>query len=589
MSEVVTAEALASFEFGDGFHEPEFAHGLPFRWMSRVGSIRVSPVDRMRYFEASVHSNFYDLSQHLSTGVPGAAPERRVLARGWNPVSVEVPAGTDSVRFEASKIFPREYYPTDTRELAVQFRHGALHEDAARHAHLRRQQANTALNLREQIDGRTRLASTPQKLGIDIQGACNIKPPCVYCQWDTSKELEGDNVDVPFNTDTLRAYGDLFENAAELVNCSIGEPFMGKDLDALLDAFGRRGKVLEAATNGQILTDSNIRRLLGRDVHLYCSLDAATAETYAKLRNNRFDLVLANVRRLIQAKGGRHKLPLVYLVFMPMRANVHEAEKFVELCADLGVDRMVLRPLNPTEGVTLTWDRAGYRYEYQKELLPWEELVRVSGRVAETARRLGVELSDQMDFGGSMEEQFAEYFAAGRREAAARFDTEPVSAFTPTTAAPDPPPPAPPAADTVPPPLGHDRLPACTEPWSSLYILRRGVLPCCYGSKPIAPMDGFEEAWNSPVMQDIRRDLARGTFHTYCLDSPDCPIVNKSQRAHVLSLREAATLRGRRWHLRWKREGYGWPGRAYRKAKRMARAAIRPFAGGDPPAPAPKA
>ena len=77
-------------------------------------------------------------------------------------------------------------------------------------------------------------------------------------------------------------------------------------------------------------------------------------------------------------------------------------------------------------------------------------------------------------------------------------------------------------------PLGEGQLPACLEPWKSLYILRRGVMPCCYGHAPIAAMGDYRETWNSRVMQKIRRELLKGRFHQYCLDSPACPILRKS-------------------------------------------------------------
>src|SRR5437899_3360724 len=177
-------------------------------------------------------------------------------------------------------------------------------------------------SLNEMLDGRAVLESTPVSLGIDLYGVCNVKPPCVYCEWDYSKDLEGPFVDAPFTVDTLREWGPFFDNTVNLVNCSIGEPFMMKEFDDLLDAFGDAGKVLEMTTNGQILTDRNIQKLLSRSIDLYISLDAGTAETYAKLRNERFDNIIHNLRRLISAKGGRGKYPHVQLVFMPMRANV---------------------------------------------------------------------------------------------------------------------------------------------------------------------------------------------------------------------------------------------------------------------------
>lgn len=579
-SYLATAELL---RFGEGFYYEEVAEGLPFRWMSLSGRLLWDAAPRARFLELWVHSAFYDGSQQVGFAIGDAPAQQHALLRGWNRLSIAVPAGADSARLAVNKVFPREYYPGDGRELAVQVRSASLHADAARHAHVARQHRNGLVNLRELLDGKVELDSTPPKLGIDIQGACNVKPPCVYCAWDFSKEREGGNVDVPFTRDTLHEWGDFFENSHELVNCSIGEPFMGRNIDELLEAFGDRGKVLEMTTNGQILTDANIRRLLGRNVHLYISLDAATAETYARLRSPRWDQVLDNLRRLVAAKGGPGHLPLIYLVFMPMKANVYEVDAFVRLCKELRIDRLVLRPLNDSEGLDLKWDRAGYRFEYQKEILPWDELVRISGRVAELCRRLGVELSDQLDFGGSMEAQFAEAYAAGRREAAALVEAPagtappaagagPPGAMTgsaqPTPAsAPVEPRPAPTPQSPPLPPLGAERFPACVEPWTSLYILRRGLRPCCYGGQSIGDMRDYAQAWNSPLVQAIRRDLLAGTFHRYCFDSPDCPIVKKAHEAHALSAREEAHRWLRRAWDRVKRTGYGRPGRIYRQAK----------------------
>ena len=79
--------------------------------------------------------------------------------------------------------------------------------------------------------------------------------------------------------------------------------------------------------------------------------------------------------------------------------------------------------------------------------------------------------------------------------------------------------------------LGEGGLPACLEPWKSLYVLRRGVMPCCYGDRPLAAMGEYRETWNAPILQDIRRHIARGEFHAYCLGSQSCPIVRKSRHA----------------------------------------------------------
>lgn len=85
--------------------------------------------------------------------------------------------------------------------------------------------------------------------------------------------------------------------------------------------------------------------------------------------------------------------------------------------------------------------------------------------------------------------------------------------------------------------LGISHLPLCREPWESFYILRRGILPCCHGSQPIAPMSEWAAAWNSPQLQEIRSYLSHGKLSPYCLDSLSCPIVQKylsKQKKHTL-------------------------------------------------------
>lgn len=71
------------------------------------------------------------------------------------------------------------------------------------------------------------------------------------------------------------------------------------------------------------------------------------------------------------------------------------------------------------------------------------------------------------------------------------------------------------------------RVPLCREPWENYYILRRCILPCCYGHKAIAPMSAWRTAWNSEILQDIRAHLAKGELSQYCRTSLSCPIVQR--------------------------------------------------------------
>ena len=159
---------------------------------------------------------------------------------------------------------------------------------------------------------------------------------------------------------------------------------------------------------------------------------------------------------------------------------------------------MILRPLNNSPSVSLDFDRAGYRFEYQKELLPFDELVRVSGRAAQLCQDYGVELADQMDFGGAMGEQFERLFEEGRKSVqplASPSSVAPSVVSSDELAVPDAAPAsaehdalahrssngssnngAPETSEPL-PSLGAEQRPACTEPWKSLYVLRARRLP----------------------------------------------------------------------------------------------------------------
>ena len=567
--------------WGEGFFDEEVEDHRAFHWMGLAGQFEFDAGTETRFLEFSTFSSFHDLSQVVESSC-GSRQQSFELTHGWMQLSVVVPPGATTCGLKLNRPFPAAYYPDDSRTLGMQIREPLLHSDDRRHDHVARQHANASLNRREMLAGAKRLDSTPPVLGIDMYGVCNVKPPCVYCEWDWNKELEGDNVDAPFDDETLAAYGEFFDNSYQLVNCSIGEPFMMKNFDGLLETFGRQGKVLELTTNGQILTDRNIERLVGRSIDLYISLDAGTPETYAKLRNDRFEDILDNLRRLNKAKGGRAGLPRVRLVFMPMRVNQHELEDFVKICAELDVERMVLRPLNYSDSVALSWDRAGYTFDYQQELLPFDRLVELSAEAERLAARYGVPLSDQMDFGSDGEgfvETFDSYPAqapptdgtenagqAAEAEPAETVEAEPTDSIVEPTAevvAQPEPVQAPADAELPPaeplPSLGGEKQPLCLEPWRSLYILRRGTMPCCYGGDPVADFDGYREAWNGPEIVHIRESLAAGKFPQYCLESPACPIVRKHQETGEMPAFQRGLLAARkRWFAFERATEDGW-------------------------------
>ena len=80
--------------------------------------------------------------------------------------------------------------------------------------------------------------------------------------------------------------------------------------------------------------------------------------------------------------------------------------------------------------------------------------------------------------------------------------------------------------------IGESGMPLCKEPWENLYILRRGILPCCYGNPVGYAFPDYAQAWNSPEIQEIRRYLSQGKLSPYCMECLGCPIVQRYLAEH---------------------------------------------------------
>jgi MoaA/NifB/PqqE/SkfB family radical SAM enzyme len=391
-------------EGGEGWHGWEFQDHIPFRWMTLKSHIHV-PADShrgRRFCMFPIYSDYEDLSQ-VATISTGGLTRELPLVHKWAYYSFafgQQPTEDLEIAFRVNKLMPAiNRHQTEVRELTVRIGPMMFHDDEARHERARFSYENAVLNLREFLAGATTLTSFPLDLGIDLFSKCNIKPPCVYCPWDSTKKSEGENTAVVVDDGTLEEYGPFFQAARALVNCSFGEPLLHPRLQQILDFTARHEKVVELSTNGQAFTPATVAALAGKPVVLYVSLDAASAEVYGRLRNDRWHEVITGLTFLREARRRFNGLPKLNMVFMPMRANLRDLEAYFRLCRMVDADLLVLRPLNYGETATSTVDRGGYRFEYARELLTLDELQAVAERCEEYSAKYEILVGNQFDFG----------------------------------------------------------------------------------------------------------------------------------------------------------------------------------------------
>jgi radical SAM protein with 4Fe4S-binding SPASM domain len=157
-------------------------------------------------------------------------------------------------------------------------------------------------------------------------------------------------------------------------------------------------------SNATVLDEEKADRLLDLDIdHLAISLDGATAETYEKIRVGAdFETVISNVDRfctLRDQRGASVATQLSPVLFV--EENLEELPRFVELAAEIGVDRVGFNDLIPSpemQGVSTT----------NLDTASDDQLGRVDEVFEDTRRRaedlgVGVKLPTEQDESACME------------------------------------------------------------------------------------------------------------------------------------------------------------------------------------------
>jgi len=410
--------------YGEGWCDREYDEFFPFRWMTKEARILlpIRQFEKHKYISFFAFSEYANFSQILTVSLEEEKLCEIPLLYNWNhyslafhPSPLKKDQKSDARKgrkktfrelvFSLNKSIPEQYHQADRRELGVRFGQLKLSNDNQAHQNFLFFHQNALLNHEEMVEGKTELASYPLNLGIDLYGKCNIKPPCVYCLWDWMKEEEGPYVDVVVDDKTLQDYGSFFRAARLLINCSIGEPLFHPRFKEILKFCKKHNKLMEISTNGQAFTPRTIKALVGKPIYLYVSLDAASKETYAKIRNDRWDMIIPNLVLLNQERKKKGHLPKIHMVFMPMRVNKDELEDYFRLCEKIEADAFILRPLLYLDNPKIEEDRGGYHFYYKKELLSQKELEEIFQRCEELSKKYKIALANQFSFGLEREKE----------------------------------------------------------------------------------------------------------------------------------------------------------------------------------------
>jgi MoaA/NifB/PqqE/SkfB family radical SAM enzyme len=123
-----------------------------------------------------------------------------------------------------------------------------------------------------------------------------------------------------------------------------GEPLLNPDLFAMIRASKKKGKRVGFTTNGMLLNDENIRRLVDLETDIISvSLAGTTEETNNRIRKGT-DLtkITSNLEDLQNIKERqRSAWPALHFAYIMFASNIHEIKNTVDLAKRLGAKQVI--------------------------------------------------------------------------------------------------------------------------------------------------------------------------------------------------------------------------------------------------------
>ena len=171
-----------------------------------------------------------------------------------------------------------------------------------------------------------RLAPYPSFLEVEVTTRCNLRCSiCEHTYWDEpGKDM---------SLEEFKFIVDQFPNLKWIGLTGIGESFLNPNFMEMLWYVRNKGILVELYDTMYFVDDRWAKALVGMGLtRLFISLDAATGETYQKIRvGSDWRRVTSNIATLLDIKGSaKSKYPHIGFHFIVTKDNMHEMPQYIE-------------------------------------------------------------------------------------------------------------------------------------------------------------------------------------------------------------------------------------------------------------------
>lgn len=185
-----------------------------------------------------------------------------------------------------------------------------------------------------------------KKLYIEVTTKCNLD--CITCVRHSWQD--------PLEIMTMETFHKIIDSLSDLPQLEkvhfggFGEPMSHPNFMEMVEKVRNRGLQVEIITNGTLLSEHNLERLikLGVDT-VVVSLDGPDEETYQGIRHGgHLDPVLRNLEKLNELKTKYNsKVPKLGVEFVATKANYHKLINLVRLTEKLKAQFLLVTNVMP--------------------------------------------------------------------------------------------------------------------------------------------------------------------------------------------------------------------------------------------------
>lgn len=182
----------------------------------------------------------------------------------------------------------------------------------------------------------------PIYMALSPSGCCNLR--CIFCAYSylaPQKPFLGRDV----VSSALRDFKAMGVKA--VFYSGEGEPFLNRELPAMVSDTHQNGIDVAVNTNGLLFTEPIVKKIVEKFTFVRYSVNAGTSESYKKIHRTHikaFDTVIGNIACAVRVKNERKAKTTIGVQCLLLQENLGSLLNLAAVLKEIGVDYLAIKP-----------------------------------------------------------------------------------------------------------------------------------------------------------------------------------------------------------------------------------------------------